>query len=455
MSLVQFSYDGQIRRFVAQFIRMLSNFQVEFGNNTLQTIPVYYGDPSRQAATILKQNSENTLNAVPAMSVWISGLDYDRERLQNPYFDNTVIVREQQFNETTQTYTNSQDGVYSVDRLMPAPYKLTMVCDVWTSNTDQKHQIVEQLLPLFNPGLEIQSNDNFLDWTSLSVVLLNSVQYTSRSVPAGGEETIDIMTLTFELPIWLSLPAMVKKGGVVAQIIASLYNAEGDLNPDFITAASGLASRQRFTPLNYNVFYSGNTLTLYKSNSNEIDGVANGPTARWEDMVNLYGSLTNGISQVRLYFDYPDGQHEIVGTVAYNPVNPSQLIYNPDPATFPANTLASVNAIIDPQNVSITNFNILSPALGTSYLILNPIGAVGDMGAVAWQGTAGTNLVANANDIITWNGTYWAVTFDSQNTPGVQYLTNLNTTTQYCWTGSQWVKSYDGLYTSGEWSLVL
>jgi len=342
-----------------------------------------------------------------------------------------------------------------VERLMPAPYKLTMKCDIWTSNTDQKHQIIEQLLPLFNPGLEIQSTDNYLDWSSLSVVLLSDVTYTSRSVPAGADESIDIASLTFDLPIWLSLPAVVKKGGVVAQIIASLYNAEGELNPDFITAASGLASRQRFTPLNYAIYYSGNTLTLYQNGGNEVDDTVTGVKARWSDLVVLYGSLTNGISQIRMYFDFPDGQHEIVGTVAYNPVDPTQLLFTVDPATLPANTLPAVTAIIDPQNVNIANNNILTPTTGTRYLILNPIGDFNSAGAVAWQGTAGTNLVANANDIITWNGTYWTVAFDSANTPGVQYLTNLNTTTQYCWTGSQWVKSVDGLYNSGDWSLVL
>ena len=61
-------YDGQIRRFIGQFIRMVSNFYVQFGtdssgNITYQRVPVMYGDPSRQAAQIIKQNSENTLNA--------------------------------------------------------------------------------------------------------------------------------------------------------------------------------------------------------------------------------------------------------------------------------------------------------------------------------------------------------------------------------------------------------
>ena len=42
---------------------------------------------------------------------------------------------------------------------MPVPYLLNMQVDVWTSNTDQKLQLMEQILVLFNPALEIQHND--------------------------------------------------------------------------------------------------------------------------------------------------------------------------------------------------------------------------------------------------------------------------------------------------------
>lgn len=459
MAAVLYAYDAQIRRFVTQFVRMLSNFQVEFGqdadgNRTLQTVPVYYGDASRQAAMILRNNSENTLNAVPAMATYISGLTYARDRLQNPYHEGVMRIRERVYNSTTQTYEQTQDGVYTVDRLMPAPYTLGMKVDIWTSNTDQKHQILEQMLPLFNPGLEIQGTDNYVDWTSLSVVLLTDVGYTNRSIPGGSDDaTIDIASLTFEMPIWLSLPAKVKKMGVVAQIIASVYDAQGGLSSGIIDTAQGLMSQQRFTPLNYKVVYVGNTLTLYKSNASETDGEVFGDPASWKAMANLYGTITNGISQVRLTFDYPDGPHEIVGTVAYNPGNDTQLLFTPFTGTLPANTLDPVTAIIDPYNVAV-NSNILNPAIGTRYLILNPIGNVNSESAVAWAGAPGTNLIANANDIIEWNGSYWTVAFDSQNNT-IQYVTNLNTTVQYRWTGNAWIKSYEGLYDASAWSLVL
>ena len=59
-----FFYDKQIRRFLQQFIRILSNFQVEMGNDdagnrVLQQVPVFYGDASRQASQILRTNYPN------------------------------------------------------------------------------------------------------------------------------------------------------------------------------------------------------------------------------------------------------------------------------------------------------------------------------------------------------------------------------------------------------------
>jgi len=451
-SLVQFTYDGQIRRFVTQFMRMVSNYQVEFGkdasgNRTLQTVPVYYGSPSHQADTIIRLNSENPLNAVPAMATYINALTYDRARLQNPYHESYSRIVEQTIDPVTQMPMGTQGGSYSVERLMPAPYKLQMKLDIWTSNTDQKQQLLEQMLPLYNPGFEIQSTDNFLDWTSLSVALLTEVSYTNRTVPLGTDDNIDIASLTFELPIWLSLPAKVKKAGVVAQIIANIYDTSGELNADIINTVA--TTQMRFTPLNYDVVYVGNTITLYQPLTASGEGTA----VSWQNLITNYGTLTNGISQIRLSFDYVDGTHEIVGTVAYNPANPTQLLFTPDAATLPANTLAAVTAIIDPFTVSLNN-SILNPTTGTRYLILNPIGDANSASAVAWTGASGTNLIANANDIIQWNGTYWTVVFDSNNS-GVQYVTNLTTQTQYVWNNGAWSKSYQGIYKAGTWSLVI
>ena len=96
----QFFYDGQIERFLAQFIRIMSGFQVEFGkdrdgNITYQRVPVYWGDSSRQVQMIISNNSSGSvMPAVPAMTVYVNGLTYDRDRVQQPDYVGKMNIRE-------------------------------------------------------------------------------------------------------------------------------------------------------------------------------------------------------------------------------------------------------------------------------------------------------------------------------------------------------------------------
>lgn len=275
MALQQFFYDKQIRRYITQFIRMVSNFQVEFGmdrnsNTTLQRVPVIYGDSSRQAAAILKQNSENYLNSTPAMAVYIAGMDYDRSRIMNPTYVDKMNLRERYYDSQTGQLATTQGDTFTVERLMPVPYKLTLRLDIWTSNTEQKLQILEQICTLFNPALEIQSTDNYVDWTSITYVLLSQVNWSSRTVPVGTDTNIDIATLTFELPIYISAPALVKTLGVVQKIIASIYDADGNIDTA-IYDETNLLSRQYLTPLDYGVILLNDELRLVKYNDPVVD----------------------------------------------------------------------------------------------------------------------------------------------------------------------------------------
>ena len=538
MSLQSFFYDQQIRRYIIQFIRMVSNFQVEFGRDrnsviALQRVPVIYGDSSRQVASIIQQNSENVLNAVPAMAVYVSGLTYDRERLQNPTYVGKLNLRERYFDPSTGQMSTTQGDVFTVERLMPVPYKLTLNLDIWTSNTEQKLQLLEQLTILFNPALEIQSTDNYIDWTSITYVLLTNVNWSSRTVPMGTDNPIDVATLTFELPIFISAPALVKKLGVVQKIIASIFDGSGGIN-EAIYDDEKLLSRQYFTPLTYGVILFDNELRLVKydqhvtedfgvqvikellapvtANANVIlsdtDGISNnmvisglsitsnasptittvpncivigingdtvtasnlitgnigdrivftattrkeGPSEPWRDLINVYGNLVNGTSTIRLELD--DG-NEVIGTVAYNPVDDTALLWTPDIDTIPVNTLEPVNAIIDPQS-SRPNKNLQDLANGTRYLLVNDyVSASGAQPAYNWLGIDNTLIEAYANDIIEFNGQHWAVVFSSRYETQTEYVTNLTTGTQYKWNGSSWSKSYEGFYPAGKWQLTI
>ena len=97
-------------------------------------------------------------------------------------------------------------------------------------------------------------------------------------------------------------------------------------------------------------------------------------------------------------------------------------------------------------------------AAGQRYLLINDTGSnsTEDPGfAQAWRGTDGSTLVANTNDIVQYDGVRWNIAFDSSQETNVQYVSNLTTSVQYRWANNEWLKSYEGLYPEGEWSLVL
>jgi len=458
----QFFYDQQIRRFLLQFARIFSNFQIEYGrandtgSATLIRVPVRYGDASRNAQTILQQNSASALPSTPLITFYITGMDYDRPRMQEPYFVSNTQVRQRTYDADTETYDTTQGNAFTIERLMPVPYKMTLNADFWTSNTNQKFQLFEQIATLFNPALEIQSTDNYIDWTSLSVVELDRVNWTNRTIPQGTEDPIDIMTMTFTLPIWISSPAKVKKLGVVEKIIMSVYDAQGDAANAITNSDLLLGTRQKITPYGYQTLLIGNKLQALKPSAVVIPGNNNtsaqtAPPSNefWQSIVNMYGVLRPGISQVRL--DNPWDDSEIIGVVSFDPTDDRFLLFDVDTDTIPQNTMPPVNAVIDPLR-SGPGAGLPSAATGQRYLILEDIGNPEN----TIPGTDWGDLVAKANDIIEFNGSVWIVTFEAGvHFNNIQYITNITTSLQYRWTGQDWVKSYEGLYPGGEWSLVL
>ena len=459
-------YEGQVRKFLTQFIRILSNFSVETGRGkdgkvNLRAVPVVYGDPTRQVANIIRNNSENALQYAPRIACYVRELNYDRERMQNPYHIEKQHLKERDV-LADGSYSDRLGAGYTVEKVMPSPFRLEVSADIWTTNTDQKLQIMEQMLYLFNPDFEIQKSDNYIDWTSLSYVELQGVTFSSRTIPVGADSEIDIATLTFSMPIWLSPPVKVKKLGVIQKIIMSIYDDDGGIAKGLIDGE--LISRSFITPNNFGLLVTGNQLRLlgstgvnvksggpgFQSGANEPNNFdpfeTFGPAVNWKMLLEQYGKVVSGTSQIRL--TQPNG-NEIIGTIATTTLDDTILLYNPDSDTIPSNTLTAVKKIINPAT-----FDPGTPANGDRYLVIND---VGDSTATMQSATWGT-LVATVGDIIEYNSTTrkWNIAFDASDPDSTQhYVTNLNTGIQYRWDGTEWKKSYEGIYAAGKWSIVL
>ena len=459
-------YEGQVRKFLTQFIRILSNFSVETGKAkdgqiNLRAVPVVYGDPTRQVANIIRNNSENALNYAPKIACYVRELNYDRERMQNPYHVEKQHLRERDV-DSDGNYTNQLGAGYTVEKVMPSPFRLEVTADIFSSNTDQKLQILEQILYLFNPDFEIQKTDNYIDWTSLSYVELTGITFSSRTIPVGADSEIDVASMTFSMPIWLSPPVKVKKLGVVQKIIMSIYNDDGGIAKGLIDGE--LASRSFITPNNFGLLVSGNQLRLLGTTGTSVTsggdgfhtnardpGLADpfetfGPPLNWKIILDQYGKVINGTSQIRL--DQPNG-NQIIGTIATTTLDDTILLYTIDDDTIPSNTLTAVKKIINPAT-----FDPGTPANGDRYLVIND---VGDSTASFRSSNWGT-LVAKVGDIIEYNSSTgkWNIAFDASDPDSTQhYVTNLNTGIQYKFNGTEWVKSYEGVYKQGTWSIVL
>jgi hypothetical protein len=459
-------YDGQIRRYVGQVIRMLSGFKYKAADGKLTTIPVAYGDMTRQVASIIRDNSENKLPSAPRIAVYITGVALDRNRLSDATHVSKVHIRERAISEDGTEYLNSQGLNYTVERIMPTPYKLTVKADIWSTNTDQKLQILEQIMMLFNPSLEIQTTDNYVDWTSLSVVEMIDIVFSSRSIPVGIDSDIDVATLTFETPIWISMPSKVKKLGIITDVIMNIFDeSTGDIDSDFIV--NNPTTQEKINISNFGILVWNNEVSVLEMTTAIIDNDLDsdeaiskyGPDVNWNKILDQYpGKFRAGLSQ--LILTQASG-NTVVGVLSLNPTDETKLSVNWDTDTFPTNTLISstmypvgkgtIDAIIDPKK-----FNPGTPAAGTRYLILDDIGDEATIdGPDAWKNSDNTDFIAKANDIIEWNGAGWEIVLESASIETVVYVTNLKTGIQYKYLDREWTKSFEGEYPRGSWRLVL
>ena len=475
----QYFYDRNIRLWMIQVIRLFSEYTVTYGldssgSQLYSTVPVIWGDATFSAASIARLNSENVMPSFPMISIYISNLKFNRNNTYTPTFEDTLSVRTRQWDANVGMYLPAQANAYTVRRFMPVPYNLEIKVDIVTSNTQQKCQILEQILPLFNPALELQKTDNYLDWESLSYVELQDVNWSNRTIPVGqnSDSSYDVCTLSFTAPIWMSLPAQVSKMGVIFKVIANIASLDSMQN-------IVLNTRQVVTYNNYGIVVKNNQIQIYQTgptggpltpdnpdafNSmiqdisvSNLANIANistvnsyiftGPPLDWTGVLSVYGNVAPGISMIGLSYD--NSPSEIQGTITINPLDSTILFYNANAATLPVNTLLPINMVVNPQQLA-PGIGLPNANIGQSYLLSSNIGS-------EWPyDITNSNASANINDIITYDGNSWVTTFSATDNVGnIQFVFDNNANLQYQWNGNSWVIGWEGPYDPGHWRMII
>lgn len=462
-----FFYDEQLRRYVLQFMRIFADFKIELpadenGVRAQKRIPIVYGDMSRQVAQILNQNSANSTLAAPAMSAYINAMTIadDRRRDTTNVYPAQVVERD--YDETTGTYSSDAGNRYSVKRYMPVPYNLTMNLDIWTTNTTDKFQLIEQILVIFNPGVQLQTNDNPLDWSSIFEIKLDGMSWSSRGVPQGGDSSNDIMTLIFEVQVWINPPAKVTKSTIVEQIVTTLFDtdlSEAQTRDIFDPLQSAFADLEQFiiTPGNYRI-----GVTPIDSTTSQVELLnqygQSDSSLSWTTLIAAYGKIDPDTTTLRLKTqdDIETTSGDVLGTL--EEVSDTIATFTVDSDTLPTTiTSGPVAAIIDPRRTYPGDGTLAVAAAGQRYLLLSDDNTVGTDRIIA--DNDGSNpwgsIDAYENDIIEYDGVNWFVSFDSTEVTPPLYVVNTEDSQHYKWDGEEWSYTYLGTFNPGYWRIEI
>jgi hypothetical protein len=213
-------YEGQLRSYLLQFCNIFAGLKVITGKGECDepeflTVPISVGNRDRVVAAIQAGNTQNKPFSLPMMAASISSISLAPNRKGVGTVDKKVYL--------------PAGGAYPQDlrtvvRVMPIPYVMTTELGIYASNTNQLHQILEQLLMIFDPVLQIQTSDSAFDWTKITTVELVGIN-NEENYPAGGDRRVVQWSLNFETPIYISAPVDIRDE-LVRKIIVQI----GDLD---------------------------------------------------------------------------------------------------------------------------------------------------------------------------------------------------------------------------------
>lgn len=214
-------YWGTIRKAIVAFGNMFNNITIQRRDaegNVIQLVrvPLSYAPKQKFLARIQQRPDSTTRNTqivLPRMSFEMISLDYDPARKISP------IQRSRALSNNANTL-NTQYA--------PTPYNITVILYVYAKNQDDGLQIIEQILPYFNPdyNLTLKAVPELNILNDLPI-LLNSVMFEDDYEGDFTTRRSIIWTLTFTMK--LNFYGPVSPQGIIRKTVATTY-ADPELN---------------------------------------------------------------------------------------------------------------------------------------------------------------------------------------------------------------------------------
>ena len=158
--MFEYFYNEILRRTIIGFGTLFNSIEIQQEGSAIR-IPLAYGPTQKFLARIEQSPDLNKPMAItlPRMSFEFTGLTYDPSRKVS----------------TTQTFVakDKDDGTETKKTFMPVPYNMQFELSIFTKLNDDALQIVEQILPYFQPSynLTIELVDEIREKRDVPIVL--------------------------------------------------------------------------------------------------------------------------------------------------------------------------------------------------------------------------------------------------------------------------------------------
>ena len=199
-------YHETMRKVVVAFGTIFNNINIIRTNNSGATVqsmkvPLAYG-PKQKFLTRLREDpslSKKVALTLPRIGFEISGISYDPSRKLNS------VQKVKKTNDST-------DGKTLSSQFMPVPYNMDFELVVMAKQSDDALQIVEQILPFFQPDYTITLNDNSSMGTTRDVpIILSNVTYADEYEGSFEDRRVITYSLSFTAKFYLYGPVTDQK----------------------------------------------------------------------------------------------------------------------------------------------------------------------------------------------------------------------------------------------------
>ena len=216
-------YHETTRKVVVAFGTLFNDIHLVRKDNsgTIQQsmkVPLAYGPRQKYLVRLADDPdlSKQTAVTLPRIGFEIAGMSYDPSR---------KLQRVQKFKKVKGAKASQLDTQY-----MPVPYNIDFELYVLSKQSDDALQIVEQILPYFQPDYTVTINDN----TDMGIkrdvpVILNSIAYEDDYQGDFASRRAIIYTLSFTAKFYLYGPVTSSK--VIKTVQVDQYTDMPDQSP--------------------------------------------------------------------------------------------------------------------------------------------------------------------------------------------------------------------------------